>query len=277
MEFSVADNEDGTLNLRARAWNDGDPPGAWLEVPSWHSALFQGRAGHYGVVTAVGNTGRTAFLDNLNAVVDDEPPLTVVEEKWTGSNGATWPAQWTHQGSPLSVTIQSNEGQIWGNGSGGTALEYISGHSAQAVEILTQVRTNAGNARGGVFALRADSDSDSYVGVKFGTTGFATDNARIFAVVDGVQTDLDDVISTFASNVTYWLRFRVEQNGDGTLNLYAKIWESGSEPGWLLSVANWSSPLFAGRSGRFGVLGNPGQSGRKLFFDEFTATFVEAN
>jgi hypothetical protein len=282
LRFHVETLPDGRIRLRARAWQAGtaEDTSAWtLEVPAWESSIFQGRSGRFGVLATAGQSGRGGLFDDFSAVVNDQPALVTVEETWTGANGSVWPAQWSPVVAPSVADILANEGRIpW------FGQFHINSHNARDVNLLSQVRLQLNNGRVGLFALRSDDDDDTYVAARFGGTAFAFDAVRLYCVVDGVKTEIKTLTSPFAYNKNYQMRFVVESNSDGSLNLRLRIWDpiAGAEPvAWTLSEENWQHARFASNApepnnttGRFGVLNEPGQTGRKGYFDNFKAVFI---
>ena len=132
-------------------------------------------------------------------------------------------------------------------------------------------------------ALRSDASPTRYVGVSFGiNTLLANDKLRVFEIgEDGLRHDAAAQPPTFTANVNYWPKFVVTHEG-GPLALRAKVWPYDSDPmgqnppsAWTIeSPPDWEAQTPAA-SGRFGILGGPGQGGRKLYFDNFKATFIE--
>jgi hypothetical protein len=278
MRFSVVTNSDGTMDLKVWVWDPSlDPPDApLLEVKNWSNAIFQGRAGRFGVTTA-SSLSRTVYFSELNVAFPIQEPITF-EEHWAGVTGDPWPAVWVSEGTPVSVTTQANEGRIYFSPAGGSVRQYVADHVARDIDILTQVRFNASNAAAGVFALR--TSPDNYVGVRFGTSTLENDKLRLFQMVDGTRTDAAVLPSPVDANIDYWLNFVVTT--EPALVLRAKIWDVASDPSGLNPPAAWSiesppgwSSAMVIEAGHFGILGGPAQLGRKLYFDDFKATFAE--
>ncbi|HKY40988.1 MAG TPA: hypothetical protein VJN18_33870, partial [Polyangiaceae bacterium] len=176
------------------------------------------------------------------------------------------------------VITQANEGRIHFSPTGGWVRQYVAGHLARDVDILTQLRFQGSNTAAGVIALR--TDPNNYVGVRFGTSTLENDKLRLFQMVDGTRTDAAVLPSPVDANIDYWLNFVVTTEPE--LVLRAKIWEATSDPSginppavWTIeSPTGWSSAVPI-EAGHFGILGGPGQVGRNLYFDDFKATFLE--
>lgn len=179
------------------------------------------------------------------------------------------------------MTNYADNGEIYFSPTSGIVAERVVTHSAKDVDITAKLRVTLNNASGGVFALRSDAEPGTYLGVTFGTTGWDADAFRIakFSGSTWTRTDLVKITSPFPSNTAYyWLRFQVLTNPDGSITARAMGWEDGSSPPptWqLVTPPGWDDSLFRNRVGRFGVLGGPGQLGRRIRFDNFEAKFWE--
>lgn len=291
MRFVVSTEPSGQMNLRVRVWDptadaDGDsqPDGdgnslPWsLEVLDWVNPIFQGRAGRFGVSSVSGSSPRDVYFSNFEA-----RQTTTLAEHWDVPNSNAWPSPWVGEGSAVSVTTANGQGRVYFNPTGGTVIQYVGGHTAKNIDLLTKVRISANNAAAGIMALRNDADPDSYVGVSFGTNPLlANDRLRLFKVIDGVRQDAEAIPSAVAAGENYWLNFVVSTTTQGT-SLKAKVWPYATDPEgddppstWTIeSEPNWDAGVLNGRAGRFGLIAGPAQALRNAYFDDFRATFVE--
>ena len=285
MRFKVETNSNGTMNLRFRVWNTPTEPTSWtLQVLDWSNSIFQGRAGRFGVIGDANIQGRAVTFDDFQADVLDVPAVRVVTENWTGNWGGPWPQQlWATETlyGPEIITIVNNQGRMFAQGTYAAGRAYLKDYNALDVDIVTSVVLNLNGAQAGCFARRNDSDNGSYVGAKFGVTGFESDSIRLFYQDHwGSVVTITSKPSPFLQTHLYTMHFRTETNPDGTVNLRFKIWEPSvtpvEPPGWNLDKSNvlLPSPIRT-RPGRFGLLHYGNVSGRSATYDDFTATFVE--
>src|SRR5258706_3900508 len=79
-----------------------------------------------------------------------------VTQGWTGTTGASWPANWTVLQTPSAqVTINGNAGRILGSAAA-SAFGFPSDHTALDVDMVTKVTWNLNQATGGLVARSAD-------------------------------------------------------------------------------------------------------------------------
>lgn len=281
LRFLVESKADGTMDLRVKVWPaSASQPSAWtLERLGYANPIFQGRTGRFGAQARTTVTNRWVAFDAIHADILDAPAATIITESWTGSNGAAWSSQWS--GTPVAgtnVSIQSNEGQVSAPSAYGGALKYINSHQALSVDLVSTIRLNPNNARGGLVALH-NPGTDAHVGFKFGATSFDMDAARIYWYANGTLTDLAKVTSTFAHSNDYKVRLNVEVLSPTSVNLRAKVCLLSNCPDdgtWTVQKLAWSPPaaISAATPGRFGVFAEEGQAGRTTTFDNFQATFL---
>lgn len=219
----------------------------------------------------------------------------VFSESWRAANGSPWSSHWsTELSSPsaFTVDVQNNEGRILSSAVA-NGIAYVNDHTALNVEMVSKVRFNFNAASAGLIARRADTDSDSYLGARFGTA--TTDKLRVYAMIDNVATDLQVanlpyVFSAYAQGLDHYLKFRAVTNADQSITLSAKFWLADlPEPAtWGVTgtvpatppvgsaLANIKDRL-ATRGGRFGVYAAAGVVGRSATFDDFRASFFEGS
>jgi G8 domain len=280
LRFLVETRPDGTIDLHAKLWPaSGTEPSAWtLERLGYSDPIFQGKAGRFGAFARSSVTNRWVAFDTFHADVLDAPAATIVTEPWTGSNGAAWPSQWS--GTPVSgtvVAIQGNEGQVAAPSGYGGVAKYINTYQALGVDLVTNVRLNPNNARGGLVALY-DPVGVAFVGVKFGVTTFDMDAVRIYSYANGAATDLAKITSSFTQNTNYQVLFNVEVVSPTSANLRAKVCAAScvNDGTWTVQKLAWtpSAAISLVTPGRFGIFAEEGQAGRITTFDNFQATFV---
>lgn len=227
------------------------------------------------------NDGSLVGRGDLRVVVGASQSSGSYSDTFTGTGA--WPAPWTSlvsaSGSP-AVDRTGSEGRVaFTGGSAGVVVNYVNDRSAETVNLLATVKLSANNAAGGLIAHYLESDPDTYLTASIGSlAGSATSGTlRITQVIDGKEDFLDfltlpdGLANPCASRCK--LRFLVETASDGSLDLRVRTWpESGSEPStWTLEILGWSSPVFSGRRGRYGVVARAGQTNRTVWLDDFSA------
>jgi hypothetical protein len=219
-------------------------------------------------------------------------------ERWSGTTGAAWPAQWTHVITTYTtnpVTIASNQGQVaWPTG-GGTAISYVNSHTALDVDMVTKLRFNLNSNRAGFVARLIESvppGNPDYIAARIAAN--TNDTWKFFARINGADVPIFDGPSyTTASPVPTWMqgvgfkvRFRIQTNtSDSSVFIGLKLWlQDLPEPtGWTMEKTITATThaqvitRFGTTPGRFGLFANPASTNRIVTFDDFEATFFEGS
>lgn len=217
-------------------------------------------------------------------------------ETWSGPTGSAWPARWVSNAAPpVTLSVQSGEGQFNSLAAPGSVLAWLGDHTARDLDIVTTVRMNNAYQSMGVFARRADDSPNSYVAGLISTS--KVEVWRTYRVAPDPLTGLPVATTlqsspipkgfyneTIGMQVDYRLRFQVRTSVDGNVFVRMKAWRlGGDEPvAWLFETQHLADSSLAmalgDTAGRFGVLAVvPTANGGRMWFDDFSATFFEAN
>lgn len=214
---------------------------------------------------------------------------SVFRETWTVVDGAGWPSSWSHHSTTTAITTstQAGTGRI-STTAAGTLSAWVNRHEALNVDMTATFRVSANGSRVGFMARRADSDDDSYLGVRFNMTG--SEPWQIFAVIDDASPTIiatatpPNMWTVYGNMTTHAMRFRVTTSSDGSIALAAKLWVAGLEEpsAWSIEGAVPTTgplapiaTLMGSRPGRFGFYANVGTGTKTLTLDDFTAKFFE--
>src|SRR5450756_281683 len=188
-------------------------------------------------------------------------------ETWTGTNGAAWPAGWTHYDGPAS-TIQSNAGR---QGTGASAYTDVWDYQTGTVdgEVLVQVQVSGTTER--YVEVGARSTADSRISGNCYAAHFSQDGTCVIFRFDaGAQVQLVATASgylTIAANAWYWIRFRWQGS-----KLSASFWPAtGGEPGtWSLTTTDSTYST----AGMVGLFVQTGVTGTALTFNWDNLTYT---
>ncbi|HKY38031.1 MAG TPA: hypothetical protein VJN18_18945, partial [Polyangiaceae bacterium] len=302
--------------LKFMRWQAGDPPRLDIEEPELliprtcdGSAGDQRRPALATTALPPGGALAIAWDDYGRTVsqVSGEPDVLVhyapthlaaagtqprvVTETWSGATGTPWPAQWSSAVTgPVTLTAQAGEGEFNAFSLPGSMFAWINDHSAENLDLVTTLRFVGTAQFGGMFARRADDDSDTYLWVSFSSRN--PNPWTLSATIDGgAPVTIKSSPYPLSFNnvgvgvlVDFRLRFRVVTNPDGTLFIGMRVWRVGGvEPAtWLMSDTLPSDSTiaqrFGGVAGRFGILARiDTANGGRFLHDDFRATFFEGN
>ncbi len=211
-----------------------------------------------------------------------------LSDTFSAATGAKLAPRWvTHVVPPLSWSVQASEAQFAAVGAPGTSFAMVSDHLAKDVDIVTTMRF-AYPTTSAIIA-RADElpTPETYLAAQI--TSFKYDLFRIYAVINGVSTDLATMPAPWSfwdlgvgTNVDHRVRFRALTNADGSLFLGMKVWRVGAtEPAaWPISTTlpptDPAAQTFGNVAGRFGLRASVlTANGNRFYYDDFAATFFE--
>jgi hypothetical protein len=209
----------------------------------------------------------------------------VFTEPFTSLNGAGWSSHWSSMDVPaLTLSIASEEGRITAGASGGTQIAWVNHLSAQNVDLVVKVDYGAGGVIPGLIARR--TDDNTYLAVRFPLSW--ADPWRIFGVRNGAEVSIATgtapvMFGVYGDIVYSYLRFRVTDNPDGTIDVRARTWVLGAdEPDtWQVQgtvpIVGADEKALLGqalteRAGRFGVYAKMTAGSRFAAYDDFKAT-----